>query len=152
VTVTVTLVEVLRDETRRRAVVRDGVQVIDDEVASRGGLSGLALKAGYRAVQAVQPNMVAAALGMLLPEFAPVLDPFYAAGRAEGDVERHFRTHATAIADALLAVTDRRAKASSNAVVKKAYGALRGTAQREVAASVPRLAILIRRHVSEGAP
>ena len=144
-----TLVEVLRDEAKRRAVVRDGVQVIDDEVASRGGLSGLALRAGYKAVQAVQPNMVASALNLLLPEFAPVLDPFYAAGRAEGDVERHFRTHSAAIADALLAVTDRRAAKSSNAVVKRAYASLRGTAQREVATSVPRLAGLIRRHVAD---
>jgi hypothetical protein len=143
----VTLVEVLRDDVRRRAVIHDGALLIDAEVASRSGLSGLALKAGYKAVKAMRPGIIEHALAALLPEFAPALDPFYERGRAEGDVDAYFRTHAQAIASALLAVTDRRAERGDNGALKRIYATLRSSAHREVAASVPRLGGLIRKHV-----
>jgi hypothetical protein len=142
----VTLVEVLQDDARRRAVVADGARLVESEVALRSGLSGLAIKAGYKTLKSIRPGVVEQALGMLLPEFAPVLDPFYARGAASGDPAAYFTAHADAIADALLAVTDRRAAASSHGTLRRAYNGLRGTAKREVAASVPALARLIGRH------
>lgn len=142
-----TLVEVLGDPAKKAEVVRDAARLLDDEVAARGGLSGIALKAGYKTVKAVKPGVIESVLQVLLPEFAPVLDPYVAAGRKEGSLQAHFQRHADAIANGLLAVTDRRAERSSHATLKRAYGSLRGTAQREVAASVPKLAPLVDRHV-----
>lgn len=142
-----TLVSVLADPTKKSAVVRDAARLVEDEVEARGGLSGMALKAGYRAVKAVKPGIIEQVLHLLLPEFAPVLDPYVEKGRAEGDLGAHLRKHADAIANGLLGVTDRRAERSSNATLKRAYSTLRGSAQREVAASVPKLAPLIERHV-----
>jgi hypothetical protein len=142
-----TLVEVLRDENRKRAVIADGVRLVESEVRARSGLSGMAVRTGYKALTAVRPGVVEAALTALLPEFAPVLDPFYAAGRAAGSVRDYFGSHAEPIADALLAVTDRRAATASHQGVKRAYQGLRGLARREVAQSVPGLARLIEKHV-----
>ena len=142
-----TLMQVLADPAKKSAVVADVAQLIDDEVQARGGLSGIGLKAGYRAIKAIKPGIIRVVLDMMLPEFAPILDPFYNAGVAEGNVEAHFRKRADPIANALLAVTDGRAERTTNAAIKRAYLALRSTAQREVAASVPKLAPLIARHV-----
>lgn len=142
-----TLVDVLKDPARHRAVVADGVRMIDDEVHARGGLSGLALKAGYKAVRTLKPHIIEEALGMLLPEFAPAVDPFLVNGRAEGDVRAHFRKHDHAIANALLGVTDRKRKNSKNPVIKRAYDGLRPQAERLTVEAVPRLADLILRHI-----
>lgn len=142
-----TLVEVLKDPVRTRAVVADGARMIDAEVASRGGLSGMALKAGYKTVKALKPGIIEEALGMLLPEFAPALDPHFAKGVASGDVRAYFTAHADAIADALLAVTDGRRQRSKNAVIRRAYDGLRPQAKKHTSEAMPRVAELVKRHV-----
>lgn len=142
-----TLVDVLKDPARSRAVVADGVRMIDDEVHARGGLSGLALKAGYKAVRTIKPTVIEEALGMLLPEFAPAIDPFVIKGRAEGDVRAYFKKNDHAIATALLGVTDRKRKNSKNPVIKRAYDGLRPQAERLTVEAVPRLADMILRHM-----
>jgi hypothetical protein len=142
-----TLVDVLKDPMRSRAVVADGVRMIDDEVHAKGGLSGLALKAGYKAVRTIKPTIIEEALGILLPEFAPAIDPFLTKGRAEGDVRAYFRRNDHAIANALLGVTDRKRKNSKNPIIRRAYDGLRPQAERLTAEAVPRLADMIVRHV-----
>lgn len=142
-----TLTEVLADPARKEAVVRDGLVLIEEEVRSKGGLTGMALKAGYKTVQSVKPGFVRAVLAALLPEFAPAVDPFHAKARESGDVHGYFRTHAPAIADALLSVTDRQAKHTDNRVVQRAYQGLRSQAHGHVVAAVPGLARLIEKHV-----
>jgi hypothetical protein len=142
-----TLASVLADPTRRRAVIDDSVQLIEDEVHGKGGLSGMALKAGYRAVKAIKPGVIHASVDMLLPDFAPAVDPFYVKAKASGDVRRYFVANADAIADALLGVTDRRAERAKQELMKKTYGGLRPMAKRHTAEAVPRLADLIAKHV-----
>jgi hypothetical protein len=141
------LSDVLRDPTRSRQVVADGAILIDEEVRSKGGFSGIALKAGYKTVKALKPTMIEEALGHLLPEFAPIVDPFYAKAREEGDVRAYFLRNADKIADALLSVTDRKGERAKNRVIKKAYDALRPQAKKHTAEAMPRLAELIRKHV-----
>jgi len=141
------LVEVLRDPARRRAVVADGVRLIEEEVASKRGFSGAALKAGYKTVQRLKPGVVAHALEKLLPEFAPRVDPYYVEARAHGDVRAYFASRASEIADALLSVTDEKARSAKNPVMLKVYDSLRGQAHAHTAAAVPRLADLILKHV-----
>jgi hypothetical protein len=144
-----TLTETLKDDVRREAVVRDGAHMIDEEVRKRGGLSGMALRTGYKTVKKLKPGIIEQALTSLLPDFAPAVDPFFLEGRATGDVAGHFRSNGSAIADALLAVTDQRAARAKNRVIKKAYQSLRGQAKGHVVESLPRLAELIERHVPE---
>ena len=78
------LVDSLTDEGKKKAVVKDCCELIDSEVKDKGGISGLAIKAGYGAVKGIKPGFVEKAVEDLLPDFAKALDPIYAdAKRAE---------------------------------------------------------------------
>jgi hypothetical protein len=142
-----TLVDVLKDPTRVDAVVADGVKLIEEEVGSKGGLTGMALKAGYKTVKALKPGIIADALKHLLPDFAPAVDPHYATARAAGDVRGYFTRNADRIADSLLAVTDAKGARAKNAVIKRAYDGLRPQAKKHTAEAMPRLADLVSKHV-----
>ncbi|MEQ1565971.1 MAG: hypothetical protein ABMA64_10070 [Myxococcota bacterium] len=142
------LAEVVADAAGRQAVVASCVRLVEEQVDSKRGLSGAALKAGYAAFKRVRPGMVAFAVDKLLPEFAAAIDPHWAQGVAAGDPDGWFRSHQRPIAQDLLAVTDRIAGRSHNRVLVKLYQSLRGSAVDHVAEAVPRLAPLIRTHTA----
>ncbi len=139
------LPDVLNAPDKKPAVVRDCLTLIDDEVSDKGGLTGLAIKAGYKAVKGVKPGFIQAAVEGLLPEFSVALDPIFQETGGK-DVTAHFMGNADRVADALLAITDAKAKSSPHGVVKGAYDKLRGIAKKNVAAAVPRLGHLIEKH------
>jgi len=142
-----TLVETLRDPERKRAIIMDGVLLIDREVASKRGLSGRFLRAGYRAVRTLAPRFTAMALEHLLPEFAPAVDPHYAKARESEDVRAYFVNHGGDIADSMLGVTDARARRAKNRAIKSIYQKLRAKAREHVIAAMPGLAELVVKHV-----
>jgi hypothetical protein len=143
------LAETLTAPGKKSAVVADCLVLIDQEVADKGGLSGLAIKAGYAAVKGVKPGFVQGVVEDLLPRFAAALDPMYAEAGTKGvSVESHFQSNAGRVADALLAITDAQAQRSSSGVVKGAYERLRGTAKKNVEAAVPRLSRVIQKHTT----
>ena len=142
-----TLTEVLTSDAKKAAVVTDCCTLIDEEVADKGGLSGLAIKAGYGAVKGVKPGFVKNVVTDLLPEFAKVLEPVYAEAKsANRPVSAFFMSNSGRVADALLSITDAKAQKSKSGVVKGTYDKLRGTAKKNVEAAVPRLGKLIERH------
>src|SRR5690242_9550291 len=53
-----TLAEVLTSDAKKAAVVDDCCTLIDQEVSDKGGLSGIAIKAGYSAVKGIKPGFV----------------------------------------------------------------------------------------------
>lgn len=142
-----TLVEVLQDEGRRRAVARDGAVLVDEEVAAKRGIRAAALKAGYATVKKLKPGMIESAMYSLLPRFAPAIDPHWAKAVEAGDARRYFRDNARVIADDMLKVTDRAAGNAKNKAMLRVYKGLRGTALNYTAESVPRLPELIEKHV-----
>jgi hypothetical protein len=143
------LTEILTTDSKKSAVIDDCVGLIDAEVADKGGLSGLAIKAGYKMVQGIKPGFVRQVVSDLLPEFARTLDPLYQEATTEGrGVRSHFSTNASRVADALLSITDEKAKASKSAMVKGTYDKLRASAKKNVEVAVPRLATLVEKHTS----
>ncbi len=141
------LSETLMHETKKAAVVDDCCRLIDDEVADKGGISGLAIKAGYSAVKGIKPGFIKHVVTELLPEFAGVLDPIYQEAKTGGKaVGSHFTTNASRVADALLKITDAKAQHSKSGLVKGTYEKLRGTATKNVEAAVPRLGRLVEKH------
>jgi hypothetical protein len=113
--------------------------LIDREVAGRGGLSGLAIRAGYAVVKALKPTMIRDAVDALLPDFAAALEPIRA--EAPGPAfEGKLRADPDRAATALLGVTDRRMETAKTAVIRKTYARLRGMAQEQVKQSVPSIA------------
>jgi hypothetical protein len=136
------------DAAKKAVVVDDCCTLIDEEVASRGGISGLALKAGYGAVKGIKPGFVKSVVGDLLPEFAAALEPlFQEALQSNRGVAAHFDSNASRVADALLGITDEKAARSKNALVKSTYEKLRSGAKKNVEQAVPRLAKLVEKHV-----
>lgn len=143
------LIETLKDSTKFAAVKADTVALIEQEVAGKGGISGMAIKAGFKTVRGVKPGFLDKVVGELLPEFAEVLDPLHQeALGGSGDVVGHFKQNADRAADALLAITDRKAQNSDNKVIKSAYSKLRGTAKNNVASAMPGLAGVIAKHAA----
>jgi hypothetical protein len=141
------LTETLTSESKKSAVVDDCVALIDAEVADKGGLTGLAIKAGYRTIQGIKPGFVRQVVTDLLPEFAQALEPIYAEAKAQGqNVRQHFDSNAVRVADALLGITDEKAKRSKSGMVKGTYEKLRGSAKKNVEAAVPRLAAMVEKH------
>ena len=142
------LVDLLTTSETRPRVVRACCDLIEAEVDSKKGISGIAVKAGYRLVRAVKPTMVAEVVDRLLPEFAEAMEPFYAASVAAAEAEKRpvsrvFADRLTqddaAVAEALLQVTDRRAEKASGPLLKT-YKKLRGSAHDHVTQAVPGLA------------
>ena len=72
-----TLNELLQDMALSRALVDDAVRLIDRQVASKGGLGGMAVKGGYAAVKKVGPGIIPSVLGRLLPDFSPAMQAQY---------------------------------------------------------------------------
>lgn len=137
----------------RRRVIDDCVQLIDSEVARKGGFSGAAIKLAFAAVKAVKPGFLAEAVDHLLDDFSKRLDPFYqshksASGRS---LPAHFTENASNIADALLGITDDRAKNAKNAMVKKSYEKLRPTAKKHVEEAAPGIGRLVEKHTATAA-
>jgi hypothetical protein len=142
-----TLADVLTSEDKRKTVVDECVVVLEQEVADKGGLSGIAIKAAFRTVQSIKPGFVRAVVNDLLPEFAKAADPVYQEARDKKIAPgRHFSTEAGRVADALLAITDKRAERTKYGAVKKLYEGLRGTAKKHVESAMPRVGALIEKH------
>jgi hypothetical protein len=140
------LVEALADGSKKDAVVSDVCKLVDEEVASKGGLSGIALKAGYAAVKGVKPGFVQAVVKKLLPEFAAKLDPLWAEGAKDGKPVAFMEREKSRVADALLSVTDAKIDKAESDLVRGTYKRLRGSAKKNVEEAVPRLAKVVERH------
>ena len=143
------LIEVIKDATRRRQVVDDAATLIDSEVHDKGGLSGMAIKAAYASVKALKPGMIQMSMDALLDDFSARVDPFWQKCVEEKAQPRaYFSARKGEIANALLGITDDRAKKSQHKVLKGAYERLRPQAVDHIGAAMPRLADLIQKHAS----
>ena len=143
------LVEAIKDDKKRRAVVDDCVALIDAEVADKGGLSGMGVKAAFKAVKSLRPGMIPMAMNHLLDDFAARVDPFWQECQAKGeDPRRFFERRKSDVANALLSITDDRAKKSDHGTLVKAYQSLRPKAVEYIGDAMPRLADLIKKHAS----
>lgn len=141
------LKDLLGDPQNRSKVISDCVDVIDAEVKDKGGLSGMAIKAGYAVVNGIKPTFVAEAVDHLLEDFANALDPTYQAAKSAGKpIAAYFIEQKSQVADALLTITDAKAKRAKTAAVVKTYEKLRGTAKQHVETAIPRVGKLIEKY------
>jgi hypothetical protein len=147
-----TLSEILLVPGNRPKVVADCVQLINEEVDSKGGLTGLAVKGAYALVKAVKPGFVAEAVDHMLDDFVKRLEPFWADAQARNEpVGPLMNGRAGEVADALLSISDDRARGSKNPTLKKAYEKLRPTGKKHVEAAVPRVGRLVAKYGSTAA-
>lgn len=145
-----TLQSILLDSSRRSQVVADFAELVDTEVQSKGGLSGLAIKGAYAITKKVKPGIVGEVVDKLAESFAAQIDPFYQAHVTSGagaDLVGYFISRANEVAQALLGITDARAKATTNRTMRSTYEKLRPTGVKHVEAAVPGIAKIIKKYV-----
>jgi len=143
------LAETIKDDTRRRAVVNDCVALIEAEVASKRGLSGMGIKTAFKAVKGLRPGMIPMAMNHLLDDFAKQIDPLWQECQSSGEAPRaFFSSRKGEIANALLSITDARRDRADNRVMVRAYNGLRPKAVAYIGDAAPRLGDLIAKHAS----
>ena len=144
------LSDILLDSSKRSSVVQDCVSLIDEEVRSKSGFSGIAVKGAYAIVKKIKPSIVMEVVERLVEPFSENLDPFYQTF-LQGGAKEAFTTFllpkAPAVANALLAITDERAKKSDNRTLRGAYDKLRPTGVKHVESAVPAIGKLIQKYV-----
>lgn len=143
------LLEQLGQSEKRNAVIDDALKVLDQEVADKGGLSGFAIKAAYKLVQGVKPGFLRTVVDRLLDDFLGALDPIYQeAANKHRPAGAYLVENQSRVADALLAITDRRAERAESQALKSTYEKLRPSAKKQVEAAAPRLATMLERHAA----
>ncbi len=143
------LKEQLGSGEKRSQVVDDAVKVLDAEVADKSGLTGLAIKGGYKVVQGVRPGFVRDVVSNLLDDFLDAMNPLYQEAQQKGrPAGPYLLENKGRVAEALLGVTDRKAQ-RADGVLKKAYEKLRPLAKGQVEAAAPRLAELLEKHADK---
>ncbi|TVQ10838.1 MAG: hypothetical protein EA368_06915 [Leptolyngbya sp. DLM2.Bin27] len=140
------LSSILNDQALKAQLVDDCTHLIDRQVAAKGGLGGMALKATYGVVKGLGAGYIPGAVGRILPEVVASLDPLWAEGVQAGNPVTYMSEHQTEAADVILGVTDRRIAKTNNGLVKSSYSKLRQSVKGDVAEAVPGLAEIFGAH------
>ncbi|NJL46578.1 MAG: hypothetical protein HC929_02485 [Leptolyngbyaceae cyanobacterium SM2_5_2] len=135
--------DILKDKVVKDNLVTDCVQLIEHQVAAKGGLSGLGLKATYGVVKGIGPAYIPGAIERLLPEALNALDPIWHEGLDAGDPVAYLSQHQRRAADCLLSTTDARIERTNNGLVKASYNKLRESVKGDVEAAIPGLANIL---------
>lgn len=136
----------------RPRLVADCVTLIDQQIKSKKGLSGIAMKTAYGLVKALKPRMIERSVNLLLDDFAERLQVYYQHFQAEGSsgsLEQYLSIRTSDVAESLLQITDQRANRSSNKTVIGVYNKLRPKGKEHVEIAVPELGKLLDKYIGE---
>ena len=143
------LKNILLESDNRSRVIGDCVNLVESEVASKSGLGGMAVKTAFGVIKKLSPQIIHMAVSKLIDDFVDAMDPFYSEFQTAGgaNLESHWTSKRTELADALLGVTDKRILKAENKTIKKAYKKLRPAGAKHVEASVPGIAQVVSKYV-----
>jgi hypothetical protein len=141
----VRLADVLLTEENKPKVVDDCCTLIDQGVAEGSGVGGTAVKLAYKAVNTFKSGHVRYMVESMLPSMVDKLEPFWADfnDSGSGSFGDYLAKHGPEVSEALLSVTDARARESNRPVVLKAYNSVRGGAAKHMQSALPRLGDLV---------
>ena len=139
--------DVLLDPQRQAEVVQACVQLVENEVKSKKGLTGMGIKTGFKAVKKFKPDIIPQLLKDLLPEFVNAVEPLYQEYLQSGmsDLKAFLIQNKDKVAQQLLNITDARAAKSKHKILVSTYKKLRPIGQAQVIAAIPELATLLKR-------
>lgn len=139
------LPDLLLAEHHREELFNDSAKLVENYVARRGGLKGLAYKAGLATANSARPNFLRNAMRKLVPDFAVALDPLYQEFLAgsSADFSVFLQRHAERAVPALLAVTDGRVANTDHKSLQALYNKLRKGVEEDMEALLPDLARLL---------
>ncbi|MEH1939014.1 MAG: hypothetical protein V7L01_02185 [Nostoc sp.] len=133
----------LLNPTKKAMVINDCCNMIEGQLASKSGMSGIALKTAFAALKGVKPGYIPYVVEQILPQCFTALDPIWNEGVEKGNPVEHLSANRSHTADALLGVTDARVQSTKRQIVRGTYEKLRGSAKKHVEEAVPDLAKLI---------
>jgi hypothetical protein len=137
------LSEGLSNPDKKAMVIDECCNMIEVQLASKSGMSGIALKTAFAALKGVKPGYIPYVVEQILPQCLTALDRIWSEGVEKGDPIGHLNANRSHTADALLGVTDARAKNAKRQIVRGTYEKLRGSAKKHVEEAVPDLAKVI---------
>ncbi len=143
-----TLQEMLLTPQVKPQVVADVQAMVEQELASKSGISATAIKLAYKAVTAFAPGYYQDTIESMLPDMADKLQPFWADFNASGGAEfgDYLSKRPEEVSEALLTVTDNMASISQRPAIIKAYKAVRGGAGKHIEAALPNLGALVQKY------
>ena len=147
-----TVPETLLAPQTQPQVIADCEKLVDREVCDMSGVTGAAVRLAYKTVSTFDSGHIPAMIGTILPNVAQALQPYWESFAADaargGDFGAYLAARGDEVADALLAVTDSRQRASSRSTIVKAYKTVRGSAVKHVKAALPALGELVQRYMT----
>jgi hypothetical protein len=143
-----TLQEMLLAPDVQPRVIADVQAMIEQELASKSGISATAIKVAYKAVTAFAPGYYQETIKDMLPNMADQLQPFWADFNAAGGSQfgDYLSKRPEEVSEALLAVTDHMAEISARPAIVKAYKTVRGGAGKHIEAALPNLGAMVQKY------
>jgi hypothetical protein len=143
-----TLHDILLTPETQPAVVADSMTLIQQEVSAKSGVSGAGVKLAYKTANTFASGYLKSTVENLLPDFVTQLEPYwadYAASGAAGFGD-YLAKRSDEVSEAMLSITDERAKGSSRPTIVKAYKAVRGSAAKNITAALPAVGALVEKY------
>jgi uncharacterized protein DUF6918 len=143
-----TLQDILLTPENKPHVMDDCMTLIDQEVKSKSGISGTAVKLAYKTANAFASGYLRSMVELLAPDMIIKLEPYWAdfSVSGAGDFGDYLVKHGEEVSEALLSVTDARAETSTRPTILKAYKTVRGGASKHVTAALPALGALVQKY------
>jgi hypothetical protein len=143
-----TLQDILLAPDTQPHVVDDCQKLIEEEISTKSGVSGTAVKVAYKTAHSFAPGYLRSKVEQLVPEMVIQLEPFWADFSASGSsgFGDYLVKRGDEVSEALLAVTDAHAGHSDRPMIVKAYNAVRGGAAKHVVAALPSLGSLVQQY------
>ena len=142
------LSEILLGGPNPQAVREDCVELIENFIAGRSGLKGMAYRTGMAMLTRARPGILQRATAKLMPQFIEALDPLFQEyqNQPAGSFSAYLDKNSVRAADALVSVADRMAQQGSE-MARKTYGKFRGGAEDEMQTLVTGLGRVISKHL-----
>jgi hypothetical protein len=141
------LSEQLKPQEIQSNIATDCAKLMEDQVAKKTGISGLAFKAVYGALKSISPNYIHGAIERLLPQVSASLDPIWDEGLKLGNPLAHLKENTSITADIILSVTDTKIEKSQNKIVKVSYKKIRPSVKGEVEEAIPGLTDILEKYI-----
>ena len=139
----------LSEPSIRTQLAQDCASLMDEQVAAKKGVGGLAIKAAYAALKGIGAGYIPRTIENLLPKFIRAMDPMRDEGIAQGDPASYLCENQAQAAEVLLGVTDEKIRNAQNKLVIGTYNRLRQSVKGDVEAAIPGLSQVLMKYTDD---
>jgi hypothetical protein len=144
------LPDLLLTDGNQQRIATDCQALVEQELATKSGVSAAAVKLAYKAVTAFAPGYYGHTVETMVPDMLTQLQPFWADFQAAGGgtFGEYLVKRTDEVSEALLRVTDNMAADSPRPAVVKAYQTVRGGASKHIEAALPNVGALVEKYAA----